>query len=593
MQTYKAPLRDMRFVLHELIDAGQLAKLPGFEEATPDMVDSVLEEGAKLCEEVLLPLNRSGDEHGCTYENGVVRTPPGFKEAYKTFVEGGWLAVSATPDHGGQGLPELLSFVFDEMVCATNLGFGVCPLLSKGAMALLETHGSEQLKKLYLPRLADGRWSGTMCLTEPHCGTDLGLIKTKALPTDRGTYRVSGTKIFISAGEHDMSENIVHLVLAKLPNAPSGTRGISLFLVPKLMPKADGAPGARNGVTCSGIEKKMGIHASATCVLNFEDAEGWLVGEPHGGLRVMFTMMNAARLGVGLQGLGIGEIAYQSAVAYAKERRQGRALAGATEPAQPADPIIVHPDVRRMLLTQRALNEGARALGYLVALNIDLARRHPDADKRLECDEFVQLMTPIVKAFFTDCGSLAANLAVQIHGGHGYIREHGMEQLVRDSRIPQIYEGTNGIQALDLVGRKLGQNYGRLLRRFFHPAEAFVADNKDVAGMAEFIEPLAKGLERLRNATLSLAGRAMADPEEAGAAATDYLKLFALVSVGYMWARMAKVALEKRGEADAFYDTKLKTARFYFSRLMPETGSLFATVMGSKKSLMEMTADEF
>jgi hypothetical protein len=382
-------------------------------------------------------------------------------------------------------------------------------------------------------------------------------------------------------------------VLAKLPDAPSGTRGISLFLVPKLMPKADGTPGPRNGVSCAGIEKKMGIHASATCVMNFDDAEGWLIGEAHGGLRCMFTMMNAARLGVGLQGLGIGEASYQSAVAYARERRQGRALKGAEEPAAAADPIIVHPDVRRMLLTQRALNEGARALGYEVALNLDLARRHPDAVRRLEADEFVQLMTPIVKAFFTDCGFEAANLAVQVHGGHGYIREHGIEQLARDGRIPQLYEGTNGIQALDLVGRKLGQNYGRLLRRFFHPVGAFLDANKGDAAMAEFIGPLEKGVERLRNATLTLAGRALADPEEAGAAATDYLRLFALVAVGHQWARMAKLALKKQGRGDGFYDAKLKTARFYFAKLMPETGALFAALMGGKQTLMEMAADEF
>ncbi len=593
MQVYKAPLNDMRFVLLDLLDAGQLAQLPGFEEATPDTITSILEEGAKLCENVLLPLNRSGDEHGCTYENGVVRTPPGFKDAYKAFVEAGWLAMSANPEHGGQGLPELVNFVFEEMVCSSNLAFGNYPLLSKGATALIEVHATPELKSRYVPRLIEGRWSGTMCLTEPQCGTDLGLIRTRAVPTDGGSYRITGTKIFITAGEHDLSENIIHLVLAKLPDAPSGTRGISLFLVPKFMPRADGSLGPRNGVTCAGIEKKMGIHASATCVLNFDEAEGWLIGEPHQGLKCMFTMMNAARLGVGLQGLGIGEAAYQSAVAYAKDRRQGRSLKGAAEPSASADPIIVHPDVRRMLLTQRALNEGARALGYFVALNLDIARKHPDAARREEADDFVQLMTPVVKAFFTDCGSLAANLAVQIHGGHGYIREHGIEQFVRDSRIPQLYEGTNGIQALDLVGRKLGQHNGRLLRRFFHPVTAFVEEHKGDERMAEFIEPLAKGLDRLRNASLTIAGRGLADPEEAGAAATEYLKLFALVAVGYMWARMAKLALAKNGGDNGFHATKLKTARFYMARLMPETSSLFAQLMAGKRTLMEMGADEF
>jgi alkylation response protein AidB-like acyl-CoA dehydrogenase len=592
MQVYKAPLKDMRFVLFDLLDAGQLARLPGFEEATPDTIETVLEEGAKLCEGELLPLNRIGDETGCTYENGVVRTPPGFKEAYRSFVEGGWLSVSADPRYGGQGLPDLINFVFDEMVCATNLAFGNYPLLSKGATAAIEAHGADELKTRYVPKLIEGRWSGTMCLTEPQCGTDLGLIRTKAVPTGTGSYRITGTKIFITAGEHDLSENIIHLVLAKLPDAPAGTRGISLFLVPKFMPREDGEAGPRNGVACAGIEKKMGIHASATCVINFDDAEGWLIGEPHQGLRCMFTMMNAARLGVGLQGLGIGEAAYQSAVAYARERRQGRSLKGPAEPAAAADPIIVHPDVRRMLLTQRALNEGARALGYQVALELDISRKHPDAERREQADDFVQLMTPIVKAFFTDCGFLAANLAVQVHGGHGYIREHGIEQYVRDARIPQLYEGTNGIQALDLVGRKLGQHNGRLLRRFFHPVTAFLEENKDDERMAEFVAPLAKGVDRLRNATLTLAGRGLADPEEAGAAASEYLKLFALVAVGYMWARMAKLALAENG-GDGFHATKLKTARFYMARLMPETGALLAQVMAGKRTLTEMSADEF
>ena len=435
MQTYSAPLRDMRFVLNELLDVGTLATLPGYEDATPDVIDAMIEEGAKLCENTLLPLNRSADEEGCHYENGVVRTPAGYKEAYKTFVDAGWTGVTLSPAYGGKGLPQLISMVFDEMVCSTNLAFGVYPLLSNGAAALIENHATETLKETYLPRLADGTWSGTMCLTEPHCGTDLGLIRTKAVPTGEGRYAVSGTKIFISAGEHDLTENIVHLVLARLPDAPPGVRGISLFLVPKRTLTADGSPGPANGVSCGSIEEKMGIHGSATCVMHFEEAEGYLVGAPHKGLRCMFTMMNGARLGVGLQGLGLGETAYQSATAYAKDRRQGRGLKGAEEPEASADPIIVHPDVRRMLLTQRAINEGARALAYWAALQLDISRSHEDASVREDADELVQLMTPIIKAFFTDYGFEATNLAVQVHGGHGYIREHGMEQLVRDARI--------------------------------------------------------------------------------------------------------------------------------------------------------------
>ncbi len=598
MQTYTAPLREMRFVLNELLDVSQLSALPGFEEATPDMIDAIIEEGAKLCENTLLPLNRTADEEGCHYENGVVRTPKGFKEAYDTFVESGWLAISSDPAYGGQGLPELVNVVFDEMVCSTNLSFGVYPLLSKGASALLEAHGTEALKDAYLPNLTNGTWSGTMCLTEPHCGTDLGLIRTKAEPTGDGKYKISGTKIFISAGEHDLTENIVHLVLAKLPDAPAGVRGISLFLVPKHALNEDGTPGPRNGVSCGSIEKKMGIHGSATCVMHFEDSEGYLIGNPHQGLRCMFTMMNAARLGVGLQGLGLSETAYQSATAYAKERRQGRSLKGADDPSASADSIIVHPDVRRMLLTIRALNEGARALAYWVAMQLDISRKHPDPEVRRDADELVQLMTPIIKAFFTDYGFEATNLGVQVHGGHGYIREHGMEQLVRDARIAQIYEGANGIQALDLVGRKLAQRAGRYLRHFFHPAIEFVEANKDDPVLADIVQPLGKALGKLQTATLVVAQRGLGDPEEAGAVATDYLKMFGLCAVGYMWAQMAKLAAEHEnggnGAADdPFYESKLKTARFYMHKILPDSAGLFLKIMAGKETLMAHAVDEF
>ena len=592
MQTYRAPLREMRFVLHELLDASALAALPGHEEATPDVIDAMIEEGARLCENVLLPLNRSADEEGCHYENGAVRTPEGFKEAYRRFVEAGWTGVNVAPAYGGQGLPELVSVAFDEMVCSTNLAFGVYPLLSRGAAALIEAHAADALKDAYLPRLADGSWSGTMCLTEAHCGTDLGQIRTRAVPAGAGAYAISGTKIFISAGEHDLTENIVHLVLARLPDAPAGVRGISLFLVPKRKIDADGSAGPANGVRCGSIEHKMGIHGSATCVMHFEEAEGYLIGAPHQGLRCMFTMMNGARLGVGLQGLGLGETAYQSAASYARERRQGRALKGAAEPEAAADPIIVHPDIRRMLLTARALNEGARALAYWIALELDISRSHADATVREEADELVQLMTPIIKAFFTDYGFEAANLAVQVHGGHGYIRELGMEQLVRDARIGQIYEGANGIQALDLVGRKLPRRAGRFLRHFFHPALAFVEENRDDPALADIVRPVEKALGQLQAATLTVAQRGLGDPEEAGAAASDYLKMFGLVAVGFMWCRMAKLASEKRN-ADAFYESKLKTARFYVKKILPDSAALYLKVMAGKSTVMAHAAEEF
>ena len=600
MQIYKAPLRDMRFVIHEMLDAEQLSRLPGFEEATSETIDAIMEEGARFCEDKLLPLNRIGDEEGCTYENGVVRTPTGFKQAYDDFVGGGWQAISSDPKYGGQGLPALLNFVIEEMVCSTNLAFGVYPLLSRGAAALIERHGSEDVKDTYLPHLTDGSWSGTMCLTESQCGTDLGLIRTKAVPAGEGVYSISGSKIFISAGEHDLADNIIHLVLAKLPDAPEGVRGISLFLVPKFNVKGSGADaslGPRNGVSCGSIEKKMGIHGSATCVINFDEAEGYLIGEAHKGLRCMFTMMNGARLGVGMQGLALGETAYQSATAYAKERRSGKSLAKGAKSKDAADPIIVHPDVRNMLLTARAHNEGARALAYWTALNLDISTNHPDAETRRDADELVQLMTPVIKAFLTDRGFEAANLAVQVHGGHGYIAEHGMEQLVRDARISQLYEGTNGIQALDLVGRKLGLHTGRLLRHFFHPATAFVEAHQENEELKDIVLPLAKALGKLQQATLVIAQKGLGDPEEAAAVATDYLKMFGLVAVGYMWAMMAEKAVEKAADdanGDArFYANKLKTARFYMYKLLPESASLFLRIMTGKAAIAQFDEDDF
>jgi len=594
MTTYTPPLRDFRFVLEELFDVGRLAALPGYAEATPETIATVLEEGGKLCSELLFPLNRSGDEEGCRYENGVVRTPTGFQEAYRAYIEGGWTGLDADPEWGGQGLPHTVSFCLSEMMCSANFSFAMYPGLSHGAYRAIEQHGTPEMKRLYLPKLVEGVWSGTMCLTEPQCGTDLGQIRTKAEPGEDGSFRITGTKIFISAGEHDLTQNILHLVLARLPGAPAGIKGISLFLVPKFLPTPDGAVTARNGVRCGGIEHKMGIKASSTCVMNFEEATGWLVGEPHKGMRCMFTMMNAARLGVGLQGVGIAETAYQSARAYAAERLQGRSVKGAAQPGKPADPILVHPDVRRMLLTIRAYTEGARALAAWVGMEIDTAARHPDAERRQEAEDFVALLTPVVKAFFTDIGFEAANLGVQVMGGHGYIREHGMEQLVRDARIAQLYEGTNGIQALDLVGRKLGQNTGRLLRRFFHPLDGYLAAKKSDAAMREFVEPLAKAFGRLQQATVAVAQAGLRDPEAAAAAATDYLRLFGLVALAWMWARMAEVALPKAaGEEAWFYKGKLATARFYMARLLPQTSALLATILAGPKSLMELEADAF
>ena len=568
--------------------------MPGCEELGPDLIDPVLEEAAKLCEEVLFPLNRSGDEEGCTIENGVVRTPKGFPEAYRAFCEGGWTALACDPEDGGQGLPHALAMLVQEMGCSANLSFSMYPGLSHGAYAALRAHGSAELREFYLPRLASGEWSGTMCLTEPQCGTDLGLIRTRAVPADDGTYRITGSKIFISAGEHDLAENILHLVLAKLPDAPSGTRGISLFLVPKFLPGEDGRPGARNGVSCTSIEHKMGIKASATCAMSFDEAKGWLVGEPHRGLAGMFTMMNEARLGVGVQGLGLAEVSYQNAVAYARERVQGRALGGAKQPDKPADPIIVHPDVRRMLLTMRARIEGCRALGVLTAIEHDVATRHPDAAARQAAEDFVSLMTPIIKAMFTDMGFESAVTGMQVLGGHGYIREWGMEQYVRDARIAQIYEGTNGIQALDLVGRKMPSHAGRLLRRFFHPVLAFIEEKGEEERMAEFVLPLSKAFGRLQQATAELARRGMGDPFEAGAAATEYLRLFGLTALAYVWARMAEVALDKaEGDPTGFYRAKLGTARFFMERLLPETGALTSAIMAGGKSLREFEEAAF
>jgi butyryl-CoA dehydrogenase len=591
MPSYQAPLRDMRFVLYELMNGRELASLPGYEEFTPELVDPILDEAAKMCQEVLHPINRSGDEEGCRLENGVVYTPKGFKEAYRQFCEGGWTSIACDPAYGGQGVPKMVNTLVEEMICSSNLSFGMYPGLSYGAYVALKNFGTDAQKRTYLPNMVSGKWSGTMCLTEPHCGTDLGMLRTSATPQDDGSYTITGTKIFISAGEQDLTENIIHLVLARLPGAPSGTKGISLFLVPKFQVKDDGTLGARNGVSCGSIEHKMGIKASATCVMNFDGARGWLVGEPNKGLRAMFAMMNAERISVGMQGLGLAEVSYQNAVAYAKDRIQGRSLSGVKNPAKQADPIIVHPDVRRMLLTQRAYIEGCRALALWAAEACDLETHHGDSQVRQEAEDFMALITPVVKALITDLGYEATNLGVQVYGGHGYIREWGMEQFVRDCRIAQIYEGTNGIQALDLVGRKMPAHMGRYLRQFFHPVQAYIDAKQGDKEMAEFVGPLAKSFGRLQQATLHVAQKGMGNPDEAGAASADYLRLFGLTALAYLWARMAEISMKKLAEGegadpDGFYKAKVLTARFYTERILPDTGALLSKVMAGGKTMM-------
>ncbi len=596
MPVYTPPLDDIKFVLHDVLNAEKLAELEGYEDVSQDLIDQIIEEGGKICEEVLFPINLSGDEEGCTYENGVVRTPKGFKEAYDTFAENGWCGLSADTAYGGMGMPILLNTVMQEMICSANMSFGMYPGLSQGAYEALHVFGTDEQKNLYLPKLAEGVWSGTMCLTEPHCGTDLGLIKSKADPNKDGSFNLTGTKIFISAGEHDLTENIVHLVLAKLPDAPEGVKGISLFVVPKFLPKDDGSIGDRNGVKCGSIEHKMGIHANSTCVMNFDDAIGWLVGEPHKGLKAMFTMMNAARLGVGMQGLGIAEVAYQNGLVYAKERLQMRSLTGTKAPDKPADPIIVHPDVRRMLLKSKAFTEGARALSYYVGMHLDYAEKSNDKDTREKCDDLVALLTPIVKAYQTDMGLEIAIDCQQVYGGHGYIREWGMEQYVRDARIAQIYEGTNGIQALDLVGRKMAKGYGRMLRRFFHPVQDFINEHQADENLQEFIFPLAKSFAKLQQSTATIAQKGLKNPDEAGAASVDYLRQFALVSMAYMWCLMVKAAQKKQesGEGNAEYcDAKIKTARFFMERMLPEADARFKMVMAGAGSMMALKEEQF
>ncbi|MDA5192475.1 acyl-CoA dehydrogenase C-terminal domain-containing protein [Govanella unica] len=596
MPSYKAPVRDLQFVIHELLSLTGQTELTGFDEVTPDLVDAILAEGAKLTEEVLHPLNLPGDEEGCHWDNGNVITPKGFKDAYKLYKDGGWQGMTSNPDHGGQGMPQTLGLAISEMMIAANWGFAMYPGLTKGATEALEVHASDDIKNKYLPNMVSGEWSGTMNLTEPQCGTDLGLIRTKAVPQSDGSYKLTGTKIFISAGEHDLTDNIIHLVLARLPDAPEGIKGISLFVVPKMLVNDDGSLGGRNGVQCARIEEKMGIHSNATCVLNYDDAQGWLIGEANKGMRAMFTMMNEARLGVALQGLAIAEVAYQNAAAYAKDRIQGRALTGPQDTAKPADPIIVHPDVRRMLMTIRAFNEGTRALALWTGLQADITRRHPDAAARQTALDMLSLMTPVAKSYLTDKGFEATNLALQCLGGHGYIREWGMEQFVRDARIAMIYEGTNGVQAMDLIGRKLPADGGRSVRAYFALVQDFITAEKDTAEMTEFTAPLGKSLQQLQQATMWLMQHGMKNPDNAGAGAHDYLNLMALVTLGWLWARMAKTAQAQLAAGTSeteFYTNKLQTARFYFARVLPETATHLARVESGADPVMALAADAF
>lgn len=595
MPSYKAPIRDLQFVFHELHQADEtLSSLPGFDEVSPDLVDAILEEGAKVCEEVLQPINQSGDQEGCQFNDGVVTTPAGFKAAYQTYIEGGWPSLAADPELGGQGLPETISFMLEEMLCSANVSFSLYPGLTRGAINSINSHATDALKEQYLPKMVEGVWSGTMCLTEPHCGTDLGLVRTKAVPNGNGSYAISGTKIFITGGDQDLTENIIHLVLARLPDAPEGVRGISLFLVPKFMPDANNEPGDSNGVTCGSIEHKMGIKASATCVMNFDDAIGFLVGPENKGLACMFTMMNAERLAIGMQGLGLGETAYQNAVEYAKDRLQSRSATGTKAPDKPADPLLVHPDIRRMLLTTRAYNEGCRALAVWTALNIDLSHKHPDAEKREEADDYVALITPIIKAFFSDYGYETTTLCQQVLGGHGYIQEWGMEQYVRDARIAQIYEGTNGIQALDLIRRKLFIHEGRLPQRFFNLLNSFIAEQNGNESMTQYIAPLADAIKLLQELTGWLVEQGTRNPDELGAAATDYLRIFALTTLAWLWADMARVALEKESSDNTgFYTTKLRTARFFMGRLLPQIHGLALGIRSGADLMMEFSDEEF
>src|SRR4051812_24185278 len=597
MPIYKAPVEDMNFLLNDVFQIDRYDNLAGFSDASSDVREAILGEAAKLAEEVLQPLNRVGDLEGCKRaDDGSVTTPKGFKEAFKQVAEGGWLGLSAPTEFGGQGLPVTLSQAVNEFQISANMAFSMYGGLTMGATAALIVHGTPEQKRTYVPKMVTGEWTGTMNLTEPHCGTDLGLLRTKAVPQGDGSYLISGTKIFISGGEHDLADNIIHLVLARIEGAPAGTKGISLFVVPKVMLKPDGTLADRNGVSCGSIEHKMGIHGNSTCVMNYDNAIGWLVGEANRGLNAMFVMMNEARLSVGLQGLAQSEVAYQNAAAYAKERVQGRALTGVKAPDKPADPIIVHPDVRRMLMAIRAFNEAARALVLWTALQSDVAHRSEDEAERQTADDHLGLMTPVLKGVLTDLGFDNTVRAQQMYGGHGYIEEWGMSQFVRDARIAMIYEGANGIQAMDLVGRKLPRHGGRALMTFFNEVAAFCQENAADEAMKPYVAPLQGALGHLQQASMWFMQNAMAKPDNAGAGAYDYMHLFGLVAMGYMWARIAKAAQAKKAQGNGVaekLDAKLVTGRFFMERMLPETGARLACIASGADAVMALPAEAF
>jgi len=597
MPKYNAPVRDTQFILNEVLGIEKYANLPGFDAASPEIIEAILTEGGKFVEEVLFPLNQVGDQQGCTrHEDGSVTTPQGFKQAYDQFCEGGWGTLTAPEEFGGQGMPHVVGFAFEEYITASNMAFGMYPGLTHGAVSAILAKGSQEQKEKYVPNMVSGKWGGTMNLTEPHCGTDLGLIRTRAVPQPGGSYAITGTKIFISSGEHDLTENIIHLVLAKTPDAPDSVKGISLFIVPKFMVHDDGSLGERNAVSCGSIEHKMGIHGNSTCVMNYDGATGWLIGEENKGLAAMFIMMNAARLGVGLQGLGVAEVSYQNAVQYAGDRRQGRALTGAQDASEKADTLFVHPDVRRMLMEAKAINEGLRALCLWGGLQVDLTHKAQTEEERQSADDLISLLTPVIKGYGTDKGYDIATNMQQVYGGHGYIAEWGMEQYVRDARIAMIYEGTNGVQAMDLVGRKLAQNGGRAVQALFAIVDQECADAKSDAALADFAGRLEKACGELKAATMWFMQNGMQNPNHVAAGAHSYMHIMGIVALGLMWLRMmraAQAALAAGTSNPTFYETKLKTGRYFAERIMPDAGSLRRKIEGGADAVMALEPELF